>query len=225
MRQEQVMNAALAKMRSDKFNTLMHVGDLISVFNRDVQTNLTRDEELSLAQAFASMPKDGLQQQRIDYVDDKVIADGGDVLIPDEAKKQQLVRRMLIDPPVPSPSPDPNLIAAITPLSLRVDVENGTGIPGMARRVASMLKQKGFTIGAVTNAPTSDVATTELHQHSKIAFAALRVREALGKAAKDAPVISDGDLPAPQNTADPISDVTVVVGQDLVPTLTQQASR
>lgn len=224
-RQEQVMNAAISKLRSDKFNTLVHAGDLIAVFNRDVQTNLTRDEELSLAQMFAGMPKDGLHQGQVKYVDTKMLADGGQVIIPDADQKTKLVQNMLIDPPVPTPTPAPGAVAAINPLSVRVDVENGTGIAGMAKRAAAVLREKGFTIGSISNAATSDVATTELHEHSKITFAGLRVREALGKAAGGAPVIADSEPATPEASGDvPQSDVTLVVGQDLVPSLTQQAS-
>lgn len=223
-RQEQVMSAALSKLRSDKFNTIMHMGDLIGVFNRDVQTNLTRDEQLSLAQMFAGMPKNGLHQKPIDYVDTKMLADGGQVIIPDEAEKAKAVRTMLIDPPVPTPTPNAGAVAAINPLAVRVDIENGTGIAGMAKRAAALLKQQGFTIGAVGNAATSDVATTELHEHTRIAFAGLRVREALGKAAKSVPVVADTETPSPEASGEPESDVTLIVGSDLVPALTQQAS-
>jgi LCP family protein required for cell wall assembly len=223
-RQEQVMNAAVAKLRGDKFNTLMHIGDLIGVFNRDVQTNLTRDEELSLAQMFSSMPKDGLHQGQVQFVDTKMLADGGQVIVPDEGQKGRLVRNMLIDPPLPTPAPNAAAIASINPLSVRVDVQNGTGVPGVAKRAAALLKERGFSIGTVGNASTSDVATTELHEHSRITFAGLRVREALGKAAKTAPVIADSETPSPEASGTPESDVTLVVGADLVPTLTQQAS-
>ena len=190
-----------------------------------MQTNLTRDEELSLAQMFSTMPKDGLHQKPIDYVDTKMLSDGGEVIIPNQAQKQAIVQNMLIDPPVPTPTPAPGAVAAINPLSVRVDVENGTGIAGMAKRAAAVLREKGFTIGTVSNAATSDVATTELHEHSKITFAGLRVREALGKAASAAPVIADSEPVMPEASGDaPQSDVTLVVGQDLVPSLTQQAS-
>lgn len=217
------MQAALNKLRGDKFNTLMHLSDILGVFDRDVSTNLTRPEQLSLATAFARMPKNGLHTAKIDYVDTKDLGDWGEVLIPNEAQKQRYVENMLINPPVPTPSPDAAAIAAINPLNVRVDVENGTAIPGVARRVASMLKQKGFAIANVGNASSEDVATTQLHQHSAIAFAGIRVREALGKGAANAQVISDTDTPAPEATATP-SDVTVIVGQDLATSLTQQAA-
>ncbi len=223
MRQNQVMQAALNKIRSDKFNTLMHLNDLTAVFARDVQTNLTRDEEISLATQFARMSKDGLHSDQVPYVDDRTLADGGDVLIPDQAKRAQLVENMLLNPPVPTSSPDPLAISAINPQSLRVDVENGSGVPGAARRVASLLRKKGFTIGEVGNAQ-SDVVTTQLHEHSKVAYAGLKVRSALGKAAQSVPVIADAQTPAPATANPAFSDVTVIVGADLASTLAAQTA-
>lgn len=224
MRQDQVMQAALNKLRSDKFNTLMHLNDLIGVFRRDVRTNLTQQEQISLATAFAHMdPKSGLHTAQIDYVDTKQIADYGEVLIPNEAEKERYVRNMLLDPPVPKPSPNAEAIAAINPLSVRVDVQNGTSIPGVARKVAALLKAKGFTIGNVGNASSEDVTTTELREHSRITFAGIRVRNALGKGAANAQVIAVTETPTPDATAPP-SDVTVIVGQDLAATVMQQAS-
>lgn len=223
MRQDQVMQAAIQKLRGDKFNTLMHLSDLIGVFRRDVQTNLTQPEELALARAFADMPKNGLVTATVPSLGDKQLTYAGDVLIPDEGAKQKLVANMLLNPPVPTPSPDAAAIAAISPLSVRVDVENGTGVPGVARRVAALLKQKGFTIGNVGNASSEDVATTQLEEHSRITFAGIRVREALGKGAANAQVIAVTETPTPDATATP-SDVTVIVGQDLATAITQQAA-
>ena len=222
MRQSQVMDAAVTKMRSDKFNTIMHLGDIVNVFSKDVQTNLTRAEELSIATAFASMPKNALHTDQVPYVDDKIVADGGDVLVPNETEKDRLVRTMLLDPPAPSPVPNAAAIAAISPGTLRVDVENGSGIPGVARRVASLLRKKGFLIGDIGNAQNS-LVTTELHEHSKTTFAALKVRQALGKAARNVPVIADLPTAAPPDVSSQ-SDVTVIVGQDLAAVITAQAS-
>jgi hypothetical protein len=201
----------------------MHVNDLIGVLNRDVDTNLTRQEELSLAQAFIGMQKNALQTAQVPYVNDVILADGGDAIIPDEARKKQLVENMLLDPPVPTPAPDAATLAAINPLSVRVDVENGTAIPGVARKVAALLKAKGFTIGSIGNASSEDVNTTELQEHSRITFAGIRVRDALGKGAANAQVVATAETPTPDASASP-SDVTVIVGQDLAATVMQQAS-
>lgn len=224
MRQDQVMQATLSKLRSDRFNTLMHLNDLIGVFRSDVQTNLTQQEEISLATSFARMdPKRGLHTAQIDYVDTKQVPDYGEVLIPNVAEKERYVRTMLLDPPVPTPSPDSAAIASIDPHTVRVDVANGTAIPGVARKVAAMLKAKGFTIGRIGNASSADVATTQLQEHSRITFAGDRVREALGKGAANARVVAVAETPTPDASA-ALSDVTVIVGQDLAATVMQQAS-
>src|SRR5581483_6541308 len=195
-RQQQVEHAFVEKLRGDKMNTLLHLNDLLAVFNRDVSTNLSRQEQLSLAVAFADMPKDGVVTDQVPYVDDKVVADGGDVIIPDEAKKAQLVQDMLLDPPLP----DASAVAAVAPATVRVDVENGTGVAGVAKRVAAMLRRQGFTIADVGNSG-SLLETTALHEHTHITFAGLRVRQALGKAAGKARVISESPSPVPQPSA------------------------
>lgn len=215
MRQQQVLRALMQKLLANKLNTLLHVGDLLAVLNRDVQTNFTNQEEVSLITAFADMPRNGLVPAQVPYVDEIVLADGGASIVADETKKAQLVRTMLLAPPQPTTAPDLNAVAAVSPASLRVDVENGTGVPGMAKRVAGLLRAAGFKIAQVGNAPSANVATTEVHEHSRVAYAGLKVRSALGSAASRVPVISDPATPSP-------SDVTVILGEDLVSALTAQ---
>lgn len=223
MRQQEVIHAFIDKLKNDKLNTLLHLNDLLGVFNRDVHTSLSRSEELSLALAFADMPPGGVTTKQVPYVADKVVSDGGDVIIPDEDMKAQLVQNMLIDPPVPTPSPDPGALAAISPRSVSVDVENGTGVGGMGKRVADLLRSRGFQIAGVGNDGDS-VSATELHEHTRITYAGLKVRAALGKAASGFPVIADSQTPSPAPSGVRPSDVTVIVGQDLVSILEQQAS-
>jgi LCP family protein required for cell wall assembly len=223
-RQQQVLHALVDKLKNDKLNTLLHIKDLADAFNRNVSTNFTRAEEISIANAFADMPKDGIKTKQVPYVDNKVLADGGAAIVADDAEKTKLVRTMLIAPPQPQPSPDASALAAIAPARVRVDVQNGTGIPGMGKRVAALLKAKGFTIAGVGNAPTSDVTTTELHEHSTIVFAASKVRDALGAAGKKSTIFSDAPSQSPSPDTAASSDVTVVVGQDVATRLNAQAS-
>ncbi|HEV2261737.1 MAG TPA: LytR C-terminal domain-containing protein, partial [Candidatus Rubrimentiphilum sp.] len=125
-----------------------------------------------------------------------------------DTKRAQLVRSMLIAPPKPTKAPDPDTLAAVSPATVRVVVENGTNVPGMARRVADILRREGFQIADVGNAPTPNVAMTEVHEHTSVANAGLKVRAALGAAAKNVPVISE--------SASKSSDVTIILGEDLV---------
>jgi LCP family protein required for cell wall assembly len=212
MRQQVVLHALLHRLTADKVNTLLHMNDLLAAINRDVQTNLSRQEEVSIATAFADMPPHALVTKQVPYVADVTLPDGGAAIVPDETKRAQLVRTMLIAPPQPTSPPDPGALAAIAPGSVRVDIENGTGVPGLAKRVAALLRSEGFKIAQVGNAASANVTTTEVHEHSRVAMAGLRVRNGLGSRASRVPVISEA---VSSQTPSP-SDVTVIIGDDLV---------
>ncbi len=220
MRQQQVLHSLLQKLAADKFNTLLHLNDLLSVLNRDVQTNFKTQEEVSIATAFADLPRNALVTAQVPYVADITLPDGGAALVADEGKRAQLVRTMLIAPAQPSTPPDPGALAALSPGSLRVDVENGTGVPGMAKRVAALLRSEGFQISQIGNAASTNVATTEVREHSRVALAGLKVRNGLGSAASRVAVIAEAVSP---QTPSP-SDVTVILGEDLVPALSAQSA-
>jgi LCP family protein required for cell wall assembly len=212
MRQQVVLHALLHRLTADKVNTLLHMNDLLAAINRDVQTNLSRQEEISIATAFADMPPHALVTKQVPYVADVTLPDGGAAIVPDEAKRAQLVRTMLIAPPQPTSPPDPGALAALAPGSVRVDIENGTGVPGLAKRVAALLRSEGFKIAQVGNASSANVTTTEVHEHSRVAMAGLKVRNGLGSRASRVPVISEA---VSSQTPSP-SDVTVIIGDDLV---------
>ncbi|HEX5275821.1 MAG TPA: LCP family protein [Candidatus Rubrimentiphilum sp.] len=212
MRQQVVLHALLHRLTADKVNTLLHMNDLLGAINRDVQTNLSRQEEISIATAFADMSPHALITKQVPYVADVTLPDGGAAIVPDETARAKLVRTMLIAPPQPTAPPDPGALAAVAPGSLRVDIENGTGVPGLAKRVAALLRSEGFKIAQVGNAASGNVATTEVHEHSRVAMAGLKVRNGLGSRASRVPVISEA---VSSQTPSP-SDVTVIIGDDLV---------
>jgi LCP family protein required for cell wall assembly len=113
MRQDQVVKAIVARLKGDKLNTLAHIPQLLSVLRHDVQTNLTPNEELSLANGFAQIGKNAIQTAQVPYVGDKTVPDYGDVIIPDAAARTHLVRTMLLQPP----RPQPTAISAESPTS------------------------------------------------------------------------------------------------------------
>jgi hypothetical protein len=166
---------------------------------------------------------------QVPYTADIDLPDYGDSLVPDTQARAHLVATMLVAPPAPEPSPDAMALAAIAPGTLRVDVENGSGIPGAAHRVAVSLKKAGFTIGDIGDADRDDYTQTEIHEHSTVTFAGARVRAALPRALQKADVIPDpspSGSPDAQATAAVTSDVTVIVGGDLakIPTVAAQAT-
>jgi polyisoprenyl-teichoic acid--peptidoglycan teichoic acid transferase len=216
MRQQQVMHAMVAKIRGDRMNTLLHMGDLLAVFQRYVQTDFTDSELFSLATYYQGISDAAVVNAQVPYVADEDLPGYGDSLVPDVDARAHLVATMLATPASPEPSPDALALAAIAPATLRVDVENGSGVAGAAHRVAAVLRRAGFTIGTIGDADRSDYRATEIHEHSSVAFAGARVRAALGEAEQKAAVMPD---PSPSGSTAPDaaanSDVTVIVGSDL----------
>jgi LCP family protein required for cell wall assembly len=212
-RQQQVVRIMIAKLKNDKFNDLLRVKDLVGVLNRNVMTDLTAPEEISLASAFKSIDLKDVASDQVPYVDDKELACCGDVLIPDDAAKAKDVQKYFLTPivaqgPTPPP-PDPSLVAAISPSTIRIEVENGSGEPGLGSRVAAALRAQGFTVSSVTNADSFAHDATEIHVHSlDQPLAGERVRLALPAA-----VVSP-DAVSTASGATEVSDVTVIVGRD-----------
>ena len=125
----------------------------------------------------------------------------------------------MLEPPAPVPSPDAGMLANVAPSTVKVDVKNGTGIPGTAKKVADALRAKGFVIASVGNADNSDYAATEIHEHTIVTFAGAKVRSALDPKFKNVTIVSE-TAPSPS----PSSDVTIIVGKDFLAASKQQAS-
>ncbi|HXP94070.1 MAG TPA: LCP family protein [Candidatus Binatia bacterium] len=207
-RQQQVLQITIAKLRNDKFNDLAHIGDLIGVVNRNVVTDFSDDEKRSLAMAFSGIDTKSIQMGQVPFVGNRDLGgDIGDVLIPDDPKKVELVAKLLTGPMGPQPTPGPNDIAAIDPASVHVDVQNGSGRQGVGAKLAAALRAKGFVVSSVGNAPSFGYDTTEIHAHSKIFGAGDKVKSAL--TLPNATVSADTATPVAQ-----VTDVTVIIGRD-----------
>jgi len=217
MRQNDVIMAALNKLRGDKLNTLVHASDIMKVVHKDIQTNFTDSELVTLASYFSGVSLGSVHFAQTPYVGDEELADGDD-LIPDKPAIHKLVQTMLVAPPTPEPSPDAMALASIAASSLRVDVENGSGVAGAAKLVAAQLKKAGFTIGNVGNAGRDDYPKSEIDEHSTTTFAGAKVRAALPAAFATTPVVGQ---PVSASSPPP-SDVTIIVGQDLASAVVAQ---
>jgi LCP family protein required for cell wall assembly len=216
MRQQQVLGAVVAKLKGDRMNTLMHVGDLLAVFRKYVQTDFTDQQLLSIATYFQSAPNVAVVSKQVPYTDDVNLPGYGDSLVPDTHARALLVASMLVPRPAPVPSPDALALAAIPASTLRVDVQNGSTVAGAAHRVAAALKHAGFTIGQVGDADRSDYTDTEIHEHSSVTFAGAKVRAALPPKMHAAIVVPDSSPSASPSPLNPNgSDVTIIVGNDL----------
>ena len=219
MRQNDVIMAALNKLRGDKLNTFMHASAIMNVINRDVQTNFTQSELVTLASYFSGVSLKDVHFAQTPYTADEERADGDD-LVPNKPEIAKLVQTMFVAPPTPEPSPDAMALAAIVPSSLRVDVKNGSGVAGAAKIVAAQLKHAGFIIGDVGNADSDDHVKSEIYEHSTMTFAGAKVRTALPPAFENLPVVGQSVSAG----SPPPSDVTIIVGRDLASAVVAQVS-
>lgn len=206
MRQQQVTRAILAQIEHNQLNTLVHVQSLLGVVRKDVETDLTPEEELSLATEFANVPPSAIKTAQVPYVGDKDLPLAGNVIIPDQKAKAELVARLFgpESPPAQVPAPD---LAAIAPATVHVTVENGSGEQGLAGKVALALRSRGFVVDAVRDADNFSYETTEIHATLARPLAADKVRTELGIPQADLKLDS-ASLTAGS------SDVTVIVGRD-----------
>jgi LCP family protein required for cell wall assembly len=208
-RQQQVIRITIQKLKSDKFNDLVHINDLLAVIQKNVYTDISNSEALSIANAFKSIDLAQVKTEQVPYVADKDLACCGNVIIADDAAKNALVKRLFLNPVVPVVVPNAAAVAAVAPAQVRVVVLNGSGIRGMGARMADQLKKKGFVVQSVGNADKFGYDSTEIHVHSTTApLAGERVRSAIP--IKTATVLSEA---VPQGTK-PDSDVTIIVGRD-----------
>jgi LCP family protein required for cell wall assembly len=210
-RQDQIIRITIAKLKNDKFNDLLHINALLGVVRRNVYTDLSEPEMLSLAWAFQHVDLAKLDTEQVPFSADKDLACCGNVLIADDAAKNLLVKKMFLSQPqMPAVAVDAGAVAAIDPKTIHVDVENGTGVAGQGAKVASVLQKLGFVVTGVSNASSFGYDATEIHVHTAtVPLAGQRVQTAL--ALKTATVTPD---PAP--TAKPATDVTVIVGRDFL---------
>ena len=214
-RQDQILKLAVAKLKNDKFNDLVHVNVLIDVVRRNVYTDLSPAEMLSLAWAFQRIDPSKIVTQQVPYSGTKILACCGEVLVSDDAAKAKLVAGAFVNPPAPDvPSPDARLVQLVEPSKVHVIVQNGSGVSGQGARVADALRKAGFVIDGIANADSFTHDATEIHVHSTMTpLAGERVRSAL--AIRTATVRPDAATPS---AAPEIGDVTVIVGRDYVAT-------
>ena len=205
MRQQQVIRAIIERVTHNQLNTLTHARELLGVIRKDIETDFTTQEQLSSVVALSHMTARDVRTAQVPYTGSIMLPDYGDSIVADESAKQRLVAEMLHEP-----SDD---IAASMPKAaadVRIRVENGTTVAGLAARVAGDLRRKGFNVSEVGNAPTADFVVTRIESDPGAASVSELVQKALGPKATivSVPANQLGRLNAP--------DVTIVLGRDIV---------
>jgi LCP family protein required for cell wall assembly len=216
-RQQQVIALAVNKIKSNGFNDLTHIPQLIGVIRRNVYTDFTFDEMKSIAASFSQLDIASIKKEQVPFTDAIDTTCCGNVLLADDDVKARIVRKLFVDPILPDLPVDPDAVAAVDPKTVTVVVRNGSGEHGAGSKMAALLKGKGFTVGSIANADSFGYEATEIRVHSpKTPLAGERLRSlALPNA-----VVSAAQEPDPDAGA----DVTVIVGRDFLPAMRAQAS-
>lgn len=205
-RQDQVIHIIIQKLKSQKLNDLLHIGSLIGALNKNVMTNLSFDEEKSLAWAFRNVNIADVRTETLKYSDVEQTANAGEVAIPDPQQKAKMISALL--GPYGNVTPPPSsALQAVKPSSVHVIVENGSGISGLAGAASARLTKLGYVVDSVGNADTFGYDTTQIRTASKLPFVGERVRA-------DLDVPGAGVAPATDATPGPRTVVTVIVGRD-----------
>ncbi|MGA2395159.1 MAG: LCP family protein [Candidatus Lustribacter sp.] len=217
-RQQAVEKITIEKLKSDKFNDLTHIAQLIDVLRRDVDTNFTPDEMKSVAWAFRDMNVADVHQTQIPYVSDKELNCCGDVLIADDAAKAKIVAGFIGPYVAETPPPSADALAAVKPSDLRIDVRNGSGVPGLGAKLAAELRRDGYVINSVGNADSFDYDTTQIRASARTPLAGERVRSDMHLAEATVTPVPEPSgsaaVTATPGKATALADVTVVIGRD-----------
>lgn len=200
MRQQQLIHAVVDKLERDRFNTLTHIQRLLAVVHNDVETNITPREQLSTAVAFAHLSPKDIRTGQVPYTSTVDLGNYGDSLVADEDAKRRLVNSMLSAPSDAAPR---------TPSDIRIRVENGTHVAGLAGRIAAALRRRGFVISEIADADSHDVVATEIHGRDDSASTLEVVRRALGRGVPPTAALAD----APPTTEP--GNVVLILGQDI----------
>ncbi len=95
MRQQDVIRAIITRLRSNGLGDFLHLAPLVTALSKDVTTNLTPQEEVSLAYAFRQITPHSIVTAQVPYVSDVELPDYGDSIIPDQSAKRRLVEQFL----------------------------------------------------------------------------------------------------------------------------------
>jgi LCP family protein required for cell wall assembly len=205
-RQDQIIHLVIAKLKANKLDDLLHIGEYIGILNRNVRTNFTFDEEKSVAWAFRNANVADLSNAQTIGYSSTIDSPNGELLVPDAAQKERIVAGLFGQYGNATPAPVAAL-AAIKPSTIHVVVQNGSGISGLAGSAAQKLKAAGYIVDSVGNADAFSYDVSEIRPASKQPLVGERVRADLGVPAARV-------SPATDATPGPRSLVTVIVGKD-----------
>lgn len=212
-RQQMVIKAMAAEAK--KPGNWLHVDDVIKYGMKQIETDLSDEQVFALGALFRNIQPE--QMQTASLVG-KGTKHGTYFFIPDENKKKALVDWLL--------KGDESAANRLTVVA----VQNGTEIPGLAKRVADMLCEQGFDAKSDGNAQrgkeASEVSQTRIvYGKAATQVRAERIAKMLG-GGKLEKQVATGTATTPTAVPDPDApDVTIVLGRDLAATFAERSAK
>lgn len=209
-RQQAFIKAVTARLLEPA--TLLKLPAIVEVIQQNAETDLSTHEILRIA-AWAK----GLQPEAVHAEMVPGTFSGNKFQIsywlPDLEATRHLARRMLTDSPAatlpltdtPAVTVDPKIKA-----EARITILNGTARTGLASEAARILRQEGWTVWVVGNAPRRDLVATEFTVTRGDGTLVGPLAETLGVS---------GTMGAA--TPDPSTDYTITLGEDFAGALRQ----
>ena len=198
-RQQQVILAlrqqALSRDLPSKF------WQLLDVLGGSVRTDLSVDQAAALTRLGQGIPREDIKTYSLyDLVEGAEIDPdtGVEYVVADMSRVRRRVREMVPNATTAAPTPS---------ASLRIAVQNGAQVPGLAGRAVDRLKRAGFSGAAVdTEAPPEILESSVIYDYGKSGEMAYLVARTLGLPES---AVRDGAGGAPND-----ADIVVVLGQD-----------
>lgn len=215
-RQQTFIKAVVAKLLEPA--TILKLPAIIEVVQQNIETDFSADEVLRYATWAKSLQPSAVHAEMVPgaFSGNKFPVS---YWLPDEEATRHLASRLLTDAMEPgTPGSDPVMPDAqqvtVDPqikAGARITILNGTARTGLASEAARLLRQEGWTVWVVGNAPRKDVAATEFavtHGDGTLVrplAQTLGVRGALGR-----------------GSGDPSTDYTITLGEDFADALRQE---
>ncbi|MBC8102586.1 MAG: LCP family protein [Cytophagales bacterium] len=212
-RQQMVIKAMATEAK--KPGNWLQVDSVINYGLEQIETNLSREQVFALGALFRNIQPEQMQTASLTG---KGTTRGTYFFVPDDRKKKALVDWLL--------KGDESAANRLTVVA----VQNGTEVPGLARRVADLLREQGFDAKSMGNAKRGGTApevteTRIVYGKAAVQVRAERIAKMLGGGKLEKQVSSTGSA-APAATADPEApDVTIVLGRDLAATFAERSAR
>jgi LCP family protein required for cell wall assembly len=161
-RQQQVIRAVADKvLRADMLPMLLtKLPRLLYTMRSSIDTDIPMSEQLDIAAFFNSVNLREVRQLVLDnrYGEETYSQEGAWILLPDRAKVRAALAQFYA--PSQEGTDGAGAVALTRPETVRIEILNGTGEPGVAAKTAELLESQGWQVVAIGDADRGDYGRT-----------------------------------------------------------------